>query len=95
MNQSLDAEGQRRGQRSCYPLEYQQTHSTGIKERRQRKALSLSGRQNSNSAFQNSVSVQTLRLNIRQMVPTDRGAPLEDIYPLTHGPFFHSEIESL
>lgn len=88
VNQSSDPEGQRQGQRSCYPLEYEQTSSTGIKERRQRKTLSLSGRQNSYSAFHNSVSVQTLRLNFHQMVLTDRGAPSEDIYPLTHGPFF-------
>lgn len=68
MNQPLDPEGQRRGQGSCDPLEYQQTRSTGIEKRCQRKALSLSGRQNSNMPFQNSASVQTLGLNLRQMV---------------------------
>lgn len=86
MNQLIDPEGQRRGQRSCDPLEYQQTGSAGIEERCLRKSLSLSGRQNSNSPFQNSVSAQTLRF--RQMVSTDGGVPSEDIYPTTHGRFF-------
>ncbi len=95
MNQPLDPEGQSRGQGSCDSLENQQTASTGMKESCQRKMLSLSGRQNSNSLFQNSASFQTLTSCFRQMVSSDRSVPSEDIYPLKHGKFFHSEIKSL
>lgn len=91
VNQPLDPEGQRWGQTCSDPLGYQQMGSIRIKKCCQRKSLSLSGGQNLNLAFQNSVSSQTLGLNFCQLVMADRGAPSEDIYMLTDGTSFHCE----
>lgn len=91
MNQPLDPEGQRRSQGSCDPLEYQQTGSNGIEERRQRKALGLSGRQNSHLLFPNSPSVQAKFPSVGN---DWLGVPLRTFTRWHTACFFHSHCKS-